>query len=131
MSRPLRIGDAEREQAAADLAEHFAQGRLTIDEHDERLDAIWTARTGADLAPVFEDLPRLQPLPAPVVTPARSRAWSRRLPVLPVIAALVVLSIVTGAPFWVLIFVLLGLGVLGRGSAHPGWAHPGPSRRCG
>ena len=134
MSGPLRIGDAEREQAAADLAEHFTHGRLANDEYDERLDAIWTARTGADLVPIFEDLPRLQPEPAPVAVPAARRGWSRRLPLLPVVAVLVVLSVATGAPFWLLIFLLLGSGVIGRGHrvhGHGGFAHHGPARRCG
>ncbi|HUA30142.1 MAG TPA: DUF1707 domain-containing protein, partial [Streptosporangiaceae bacterium] len=35
----LRIGDAEREAAAASLREHYAQGRLTLEEFNERLDA--------------------------------------------------------------------------------------------
>jgi len=54
----LRIGDAEREEAARELGEHFALGRITADEHSERLEQIWTARTAADLAPAFQDLPR-------------------------------------------------------------------------
>jgi hypothetical protein len=53
----LRMSDAEREQAAGELAEHYAQGRLTAEEHSERLDQIWAARTRAELAPVFRDLP--------------------------------------------------------------------------
>ena len=40
----LRIGDTEREQAAAALGEHYAQGRLTTEEHSERLDQAWAAR---------------------------------------------------------------------------------------
>jgi hypothetical protein len=56
----LRIGDAEREAAARELGEHFALGRITADEHAERLEQIWTARTSADLAPAFRDLPRPQ-----------------------------------------------------------------------
>jgi Flp pilus assembly protein TadB len=54
----LRIGDADRETAARELGEHFALGRITVDEHAERLDRIWAARTQAELAPVFADLPR-------------------------------------------------------------------------
>jgi len=54
----LRIGDAEREAAARELGEHFALGRITVDEHTERLEQIWAARTAADLAPAFRDLPR-------------------------------------------------------------------------
>jgi hypothetical protein len=54
----LRIGDAEREAAARELGEHFAVGRIDAGEHTERLDQIWAARTAADLAPAFRDLPR-------------------------------------------------------------------------
>ena len=46
----LRIADSDRERAMADLAMHYADGRLDHEEYDERLDAIWTARTHADLA---------------------------------------------------------------------------------
>ncbi|TMR99298.1 DUF1707 SHOCT-like domain-containing protein [Nonomuraea basaltis] len=53
----LRIGDAEREQTMAALREHFAQGRLTHEELDERLDRTLTAKTGRDLAQVTSDLP--------------------------------------------------------------------------
>jgi hypothetical protein len=54
----LRIGDAEREEAARELGEHFALGRISADEHADRLEQIWAARTSADLTPVFGDLPR-------------------------------------------------------------------------
>jgi hypothetical protein len=54
----LRIGDADREAAARELGEHFAMGRIDAEEHNERLDQIWGARTAADLAPAFRDLPR-------------------------------------------------------------------------
>ncbi len=62
----LRIGDAERTAAADDLGEHYAQGRLTAEEHQERLDSVWAARTSADLTPLFADLPgsRYQAPPA-------------------------------------------------------------------
>ena len=61
MNQSLRIGDAEREEAARELGEHYALGRITTDEHSDRLERIWAARTSADLAPVFSDLPRPQP----------------------------------------------------------------------
>ncbi len=53
----LRIGDQERNGAADELAEHYAQGRLSTEEHHERLDRIWAARTPSELAAVFTDLP--------------------------------------------------------------------------
>ena len=56
-ARELRIGDADRTAAAEELAEHYAQGRLSAEEHSERLDRIWAAKTRAELTPVFADLP--------------------------------------------------------------------------
>ena len=66
MNQTLRIGDAEREEAARELGEHYALGRISADEHSDRLERVWAARTSAELAPVFSDLPRPQPeRPAP------------------------------------------------------------------
>ena len=119
MSTPdphLRISDSDRERAMADLAMHYADGRLDHEEYDERLDAIWTARTRADLAVLFSDLPRPQAAQPPR-RPAPRRGF--RPPLLPVIAVLVVLSILTEAPFWLLVFPLLFLR--GRhGGCHTG-----------
>jgi hypothetical protein len=61
VNQTLRIGDAEREEAAHELGEHFALGRISADEHSDRLEQIWAARTSADLTPVFKDLPRPEP----------------------------------------------------------------------
>ena len=104
-----RVSDADRERAMADLSGHYADGRLDHEEYDERLDAIWTARTRADLAVLFNDLPRPQATYPPAATrpvPRRDGA-RRRFPLLPVIAVLVLLSALTHAPFWLLIFPLL------------------------
>lgn len=132
MSPALRIGDAERERAAADLAEHYAHGRLGHDEHAERLDAIWTARTEQDLAPIFEDLPREQPVPVAPPRPARSTVVVQRLrelPFLPVLAFLIVLSVVTGFPFWVLIFVVMFAGKRHGRRHQAGWGCSTADRR--
>ena len=53
----MRVSDAEREAAAAELQEHFASGRLNQDELDERLAAAFAAKTRADLNALFTDLP--------------------------------------------------------------------------
>jgi len=53
----LRIGDAERDAAAADLGEHYAAGRLTLDELNDRLDAVFSAKTLGQLTRVMADLP--------------------------------------------------------------------------
>ena len=81
MNDRLRIGDADREIAARELGEHFALGRITADEHSERLEQIWAARTAADLSPAFRDLPRepaAQQPPRPTATQQpvrRTRGW--------------------------------------------------------
>ena len=55
----VRVGDADRDAAAAALGEHFAQGRLTLDELHARLDATLTARTHGELSQAARDLPDL------------------------------------------------------------------------
>ena len=108
----MRISDADRDQAASDLSEHYAEGRLTHEEHAERLDAIWTARTHADLEPIFEDLPTSRRTGSGLARPQGRRRW-HGVPFLPVAAALVVLSILTHLPFWILIF-FVGCGLFSR-----------------
>lgn len=53
----IRVGDAEREATASQLREHYADGRLTLDELNERLDQAFAAKTRADLNTVMRDLP--------------------------------------------------------------------------
>jgi Domain of unknown function (DUF1707) len=60
----LRVSDAERERAAQSLREHFAAGRLTEEELDERVQAAYRARTVSELASLLDDLPRLPASPA-------------------------------------------------------------------
>jgi len=131
----IRLSDAEREAAAADLGEHFAQGRLTADEHSERLEQIWGAKTRGEIAPIFGDLPSpyaVAAASAPVRDIRRDdRYWSsgprpfRRgvpTPIVVVLAVLIVGTVLTTFPLF-----LLGLAVL--------WfvvlRHRGPWHRCG
>ncbi|WP_151083943.1 DUF1707 SHOCT-like domain-containing protein [Nocardioides cynanchi] len=134
----LRIGDDDRETAARELGEHFALGRITAEEHSERLDRIWAARTQAELSPVFADLPRppgARQAPSghaawgswqpPVV--ARSRGW--RPPAVPFLlkALLAVIVLVLVLSHLSLLVVALLLYVFGvrrlarRGHRHPRW----------
>jgi hypothetical protein len=53
----VRVGDADREAVAAQLREHYADGRLTLEELNERIDQTFAAKTKADLNPVMRDLP--------------------------------------------------------------------------
>ena len=62
----MRVSDADREQVAERLRDHFAAGRLTSEELDERLATALSAKTVRDLRAVMADLPE----PAPVGAPA-------------------------------------------------------------
>lgn len=53
----LRASDADRDRVADRLREALAEGRLTVEEHAERLDAVYAAKTYADLEPIVADLP--------------------------------------------------------------------------
>jgi hypothetical protein len=61
----MRVGDAEREAVAKSLREHYAHGRLTLEEFQERLDAVFAAKTDTDLAGVTRDLPHANPYAPP------------------------------------------------------------------
>jgi Domain of unknown function (DUF1707) len=66
-----RISDQERHQVAEVLREAAAEGRIDVEELDERLAATFAARSYAELVPVTADLPGAH-LPAPL-----SEAWRR------------------------------------------------------
>jgi hypothetical protein len=59
----LRIGDAERDAAMAQLRDHFVAGRLTFDELTERIDLTLAAKTQGQIESLMADLPR-PPRPA-------------------------------------------------------------------
>jgi hypothetical protein len=53
----MRASDADRDRAAEVLREAAAEGRLSLEELDQRLDLVYAAKTYAELAPVTADLP--------------------------------------------------------------------------
>jgi hypothetical protein len=55
----IRASDAEREQTAEALREHYAAGRLDAQELSERLHGVYEAKTVAELASLSTDLPSL------------------------------------------------------------------------
>ena len=124
-SGSLRVSDADRDRAIAELSEHYQAGRLTTEELEDRTGRALQARTSADLAALFTDLPRRQ---APVTSAAPStpvgpgRSWPARVPVAPVavLAVVVVLALLSGHPFhiaWlpVVAIVVVRLVAGGRG----------------
>ena len=67
----LRASDADREQVATVLSTAYAEGRLTREEHDERLDQALQAKTFDDLLPITHDLV-VVPAAMPAAPPAKS-----------------------------------------------------------
>lgn len=62
----VRVSDQEREQTASMLRDHFAAGRITQDELNERVQAAYSARTQRQLADLLGDLPVLPATPQQV-----------------------------------------------------------------
>jgi hypothetical protein len=103
----LRASDAERERAADGLRRHHADGRLATDELEERTERAYAARTLGELDQLFTDLPRVR---GPEDEQRRRLSvWPPAI-VAPLLAALVVLAIVTsGHALWIvwpLMFIL-------------------------
>jgi hypothetical protein len=127
MSGPeLRIGDDDREAAVTALGEHYAAGRLTKDEYDERSARAWEARTMSALRPLFADLPRAQSAPratAPTPPSRPSLAVGRGRPgwLLPVLVVIGVLVVLTHLPLFLLL--ILGWIFLARSGRHWGQRH--------
>lgn len=55
----LRVSDQDRDLAARQLRDHFAAGRLTEDELNDRVQSAYAAKTQQQLADLLFDLPAL------------------------------------------------------------------------
>ncbi|WP_320780346.1 DUF1707 domain-containing protein [Streptomyces sp. CRN 30] len=83
----LRASDADRDRVVEQLRDALAEGRLDMEEFEERLEATYRARTYGELTPITRDLPgQGVAAPDPVATPvsmtkdpAPHADWSRRI----------------------------------------------------
>ena len=132
-SGSLRVSDADRDRAIAELSEHYQAGRLSTEELEDRTGRALQARTAADLAALFTDLPRRQ---APVTSAAASAPASpgpsrpARVPVpVVVLAVLVVLALLGAHAFgivWVPVVALIVVRLVAGGRARRCSAHRAP-----
>lgn len=121
----LRTSDTEREQIAEMLRAAMTEGRLTLEEGEERLAAAYAAKFRDELGPLTADLPdagRRAPVDNPQVREAARRGLFRHATVvLSITAILTGLWIVSGAHFfWPMIplfFLFMGL------ARHARWRH--------
>jgi hypothetical protein len=112
--RPIRASDKERESVVDVLRDAYTDGRLTLEEFDERTSAAYASKTWADLRELTTDLPvepvlgadlpqrHLQPAAQHVVPSVpRPRHGGRDRPLgrlLPVIFVWIMLSAAAGSP---------------------------------
>jgi hypothetical protein len=142
----IRASDADRDRVAARLRDHYAEGRLTREELDERLAATLNAKTMGDLRLPMADLPGPVPAPAGLARPAPV-AWRppvvwRGMRILPLLAIGLAVALTLNGGAWaifgffrfLLIFWLVTTAVgliLGRrvrrwrGGQWPGYGPPG------
>jgi hypothetical protein len=117
-SGSLRVSDADRDRAIAELSEHYQAGRLSTEELQDRTGRALQARTAADLAALFTDLPRQRQVPA---TPAAAPASPGfRLPARPyvapfaIIAIVVAVAIISGHPGLIALVPVVALIIVRR-----------------
>ncbi|MEU3721839.1 DUF1707 domain-containing protein [Streptomyces sp. NPDC031705] len=72
----LRASDADREAVVDRLRDAVAEGRLDMEEFEERLEAVYASRTYAELEPLTRDLPAPPPSAAPVPSSSASSSGS-------------------------------------------------------
>ncbi len=77
MDDHIRVSDADRERVTARLREHYAEGRLTSDELEERISAALSAKTFGDLRAIMADLPDSEFAP-PQAPPPAMPPWGGR-----------------------------------------------------
>ncbi len=70
----MRASDADRDTVAHLLREALAEGRLDPDEHSDRLDAVYRAKTVGELVPITEDLPDTGSTPTRAPAPSDFRS---------------------------------------------------------
>lgn len=118
----MRASDADREQFAERLRHATGEGRLVAEELEERLGAVFSARTYGDLDAVVADLPRgsVEPRRQPkTLAHLRSVPPVALLVLLPVTMALVVAAVVVVATLFMVWGLLVAIGWLAFGHRHP------------
>ena len=116
----MRVSDAERQEVADRLAEHFSSGRLDQAEFDERVGRAMSAKTRADLNGLFDDLPETG---APAATdPSTGQLRRRRRHPVLLAALIVFVAIAAAHVVWPLLWigflvaiVLFATGTIGHG----------------
>ncbi len=155
--RRTRASDADRDRVAAALREHYAAGRLTVEEFRERLDKAYAAKTLGELDDLMADLPGVDLAQLPAALPAVGgtqpvagqgqsveaaahgrlsrtwrEAWGSWLAISLCVFMIWLLSGANGGPWFLWVALPLGAVLLGRwivGGHAPRDRHPARPRR--
>ncbi|WP_436491886.1 DUF1707 SHOCT-like domain-containing protein [Actinokineospora sp. HUAS TT18] len=116
MGDNLRVGTAEREAAIAELGDHFAAGRLEVDEYEQRCGIAANARTQAELRALFDDLPAKDvavAVPAdPLVRNDNPKSAKAMIVGFAAVALVGVVVVVAITSTWILLAPLLLVGAI-------------------
>jgi hypothetical protein len=147
----MRAGDGDRKVVADQLKTALDDGRLDLNEYDERLQRTYAARTFGDLDGLLDDLPgtvppdhsQVEPVAVPQA-PAAAPSGPAGPPVLRwlgpyggVFLVCVLIWVITSAsaghltyfwPVWMLFPLLFGLFGMWRGQGGPAQGGPGDAR---
>jgi hypothetical protein len=107
----MRAGDKDRQRVVEQLGKHFGEGRLTIEEFDERVVRAHASTYLDELPPLTADLPGS---PEPQRRPTRSSMRTPSAVFLVVLAMLLawsmVVAVISGSPpFFALLLLFLFL----------------------
>jgi hypothetical protein len=110
MDETLRAADRDRDDVAQILREQYAEGRLTMEEYDERSTSAVHAKTMGELRALTADLPA----PAEPARPAWSRGRMRWIAVAGVVATVAVLAgaafaghFLLAFPTWLIVLIVV------------------------
>jgi hypothetical protein len=103
----VRASDAEREEVVTALRTHAGDGRLDVEELDQRIEAAYSAKTRRELVVLTDDLPS-----APRVPRDEGREFVEHLRFyLSVMTLLVVIWALTGMGYFWPIWPIVGWGL--------------------
>lgn len=133
LSPQLRVGDAERERTADRLRNAHTEGRIDVQEFQERLDRCYQAKMAGDLSALVNDLPR----------DPRERGFGGggphfgfgMFPIVPIVMTILLISLVgsfTAHAHWGVLWLIVPMFFLARRwirrrrSFGSGWPGNGP-----
>lgn len=107
MDPQVRVGDADREHAVAELQRYATEGYLSLDEFSHRSAAVYQATTRGELAAITQDLPAKPEADHTHASPVASRtSWSPVVIAAAVLGGLVLLAAV------VMVLMMLGMSMM-------------------